>query len=581
MLAGLLILATCTWLGQALAGLAPWRQRAALRLFFAPLLGLAILVHAAVACGWFWGMSPPVTVGVTAVLAAAALWRERRRWRLLGHTTALTLAAFAAGGWATWSCLLRFRAFNPFNDTFTYLVHAQWLQLHAFGQKAVLAAETPALTQVAFYQEGQLRMGASFLLAWAQSLAGASWPHEVWPAVIVLPMACGSLALAGGVWLATHRRRWLCLAFALLPGLTLNGLTFAQVHGFLPQSFGLAFAFGALLLAAQPGRFLWPAALCLSAQIYCYPEALPFTLAGWAVLLARGRAWRPLLLGLALAAPELPRAWHGVQFLASRRVGVNYPISALESLGHATGLYSGPWGDHASLLWLLPIVLAGLAGFRRRSPVLLVSAAVAASLAAAWLWFRWLEPNPWQAGVLGNPWRQARAASWAVWPALLLISAGLARWWPRARWAVGGALVLWLGLGAGLHFLLPHSRLVHFQREVGCVRDCFDKLEQLPAQAPRQGAIWLEGFLPHHPKYRQFVTYLLMDRAILADWSGDDYILPNPHGSLSDAQWLLTPAAVFRPIPPRQAPAGVLSSPVKGALTPWSAKKPATIRKSY
>lgn len=552
MLTGLLILALCASLGLSVAARAGWRERPALRLFFAPLLGLAMMIHLAALGGWLFGMHRPLTLPVTLLLAAAALLHERARWRGLLHSCALAAAAFAAGGWALWTCLWRFGALNPFNDTFTYLVHAQWLQSNPFRHAAVAAIETPALTQVSSYQAGQLRMGASFLLGWVQSVAGAAWAHEVWPAVIVLPMACGALALAGAVWLATRRRRWLCLSFALLPGLSLNGLTFAQVYGFLPQSFGLAFAFGALVMAAQGGRLLWPAALCLSAHVYCYPEALPFTLAGWAaLLLLRRPAWRPLLLGLALALPELPRAWHAVRYLAGLRVGVDRPISAIESFGHATGLFSGPWDDRASIMApLVWVVLIALAGFRWRTPVLLACAGVLAALSAAWLWFTLVEPNPWRPGETGNPWRQARAASWAVWPALLLVSAGLARWWPRARWAVSAAMAIWFCLGAWTHYRLAAPRMVPVQREVLCTADCLPRLMQIPAQAPRHGSIWLNGFLPEHGKFQQFVTYLLIDRPVLADWSGDDYIQRDLRTDPRSAAWSLTatPAPVFRPM---------------------------------
>jgi hypothetical protein len=63
---------------------------------------------------------------------------------------------------------IRFNSFNSFNDTFTYLVHGQWLQEHAFKELARGSGFFPAETQVVLYQNAGHRMGASFFLGFVQ-----------------------------------------------------------------------------------------------------------------------------------------------------------------------------------------------------------------------------------------------------------------------------------------------------------------------------------------------------------------------------------------------------------------------------
>ena len=195
----ILLLAACSLTGAAVLSLRPSRRAAPL--FFRPAgraRGLGPPGHALRLAGRFpaarlWPSSAP------------CCWPPRPFVSTVGSCIACAasppccpaaFASFAPLG----ACLLRFGDFNPYNDALTYLAHAQWLQHHAFLRAAAGLAEHPVVTQVASYQSWQLRMGASFLLGWVQSLCQADWPHTVYPAVITLALACASLALAGAVW---------------------------------------------------------------------------------------------------------------------------------------------------------------------------------------------------------------------------------------------------------------------------------------------------------------------------------------------------------------------------------------------
>ncbi|MGC4048730.1 MAG: hypothetical protein QM757_04315 [Paludibaculum sp.] len=554
-----LLLFACAFTGRAIFTLVSPLARPATALWFAPITGLALWVHTAALLGWTAGFPRAASVSVMALLLASGVWLLRHRWRNLFRRLWMLAPATLAGGFGLFCSLFRFHGFNPFNDAFTYLVHAQWLQQHPFRESVTRDLLQPALSQVYLYQSGHHRMGASFLLAWIQSLCGRPWPHDVYPAAIALALACGGLAFAGAISSAVPIRRRLCLILSLLPGLTLSGITFGSVHGFLPQCFGLAFGLATMSLAAS--RSTWaPAALCFSAQVYCYPEALPFTAAGLLALLLTAAMRRSALLTLAagtlLAAPEWPRLARSLAYQVSAVAGVNAPFSAHEALEHATGFNAGPWQDrmslllqpHLNLLVCLLVLAAAAWGLlhARRIANFLPFAATLVLLLFAWSWFRFGARNPWD-GTPGDPWRQARAATYAAYPALVLLGSGLGLLWrdkARLRPAIGLLLAVWLGAGALQHYRLAEPRLETMKLELDCATDCWQQFSNLRESAP-SGTIGLRGFDETHQKLRRFLTYILIDRQLEADWRADDYIGPSlpptQKGAPASTDWLLTP----------------------------------------
>lgn len=479
--------------GAALSDLClPWRLRPGARLFLAPLLGLALLVLLATLTGWVarggyrWWFCLPLTVALILLGASRVrlpLWRT-------GLLTAARLTTFCAiASFPFLGQVWQYGAFNPFNDTFTYLVHAQWLQAHGFAEPALVSGSHPAWTQVASYQDTGLRMGASFLLGWLQAASGREWSWEVYPAVVSAGLVAGALTVGASVLAACPGQRRAAWLAALAAAVSLDGFAIGPVQfGFLPQTFGLAFGGGALALrgleiasgggsnraggdsTTLTGRLRagLPAALLLAASVFCYSEFAPFLALAWvgSYLLTppwvgslsefRARLtqfWPSATLALLLLNAELLRAWQALRWQAGVVVGTPVPWPAWKFLAHALGLHTAKT-ETADWWWqvqprrvvlALPAVAAfcGLLGGVRRAPArsaggatrrfrpaALVPAGLLCALCAlAFLWFRYGAANPWPHGIPGRP--AGVGQSWSQfklsqWTSLAAIALALA-----------------------------------------------------------------------------------------------------------------------------------------------------------
>lgn len=527
---------------------------------YAPAAGLAAFTLIASACGWLVPLSTPFTRGASLLLLAAALWFARGRLRETAPLLLWLAPAAAAAGWPLWTSLLRYGSFDFYNDAYTYLVHAAWLRGHAFHEAPRAPDQFPALTQISLYQNLDLRMGASFFLAWLHGLSGAPRSLFAYPAAMAAAIGAGIFALAGILRLASGARPAVCLAAALVPAVSLSGVSFSAAYGFLPQTFGLVFALAALGLAAEGCAA--GAALCLAAHAVSYPEALPFTLAAGAVFLfmpplRRAAAWA-LLGGAILALPELPRTLKGLRVQASAPVGTHNPLDLRDAVFHAGGFAGGPWEGWTRLIdpgWLsallaLAVFAASLAGLRftHNRKILFPFAALVLLLAGAFLWFRLVEDNSW---------RQGKAAAWAAWPTLAILLTGLLSLLergPRLRFAALVLLGLWLAAGAWRHWELATPRTAELRQHTRLARDHFLAYERAAAalrSLPPGEAAVLEGFSGPRDKHRELLTYFVMDeRPLLADWTGDDYVgivLPNPDTRRPGAPWRLGPGLIPRP----------------------------------
>lgn len=159
-----------TALGRRIAHLLPSSLNDSVGFYIAPLLGLAGIVLITTVYGWLSpfkiGISISLSLSVGLLLLGIAFEKQRadlfRDW--------LIVSAFAIV--ATIPILtpaIRFDSFNPFNDSFTYLAHGQWLQEHAFSEAARASGFFPAETQVVLYQGAGHRMGG--LLSRLRSVA--------------------------------------------------------------------------------------------------------------------------------------------------------------------------------------------------------------------------------------------------------------------------------------------------------------------------------------------------------------------------------------------------------------------------
>lgn len=572
--------------GFAIAELLPWRQRPGARLYLSPLLGLSVLVLVATGFGWFakgfrlWYCLPCTLLPAAAIAVLRPKFLAARLPTIAAQTVFFTVASFPV------LCpLWRFGCYSPFNDTFTYLVQAQWLQTHGFVRTVIASPFQPAWLQVLYYQQTGLRMGASFLLGWLQAVFGLGWSYEIFPLAAALGLASGALAAGGLVNAVSPRNRRGAWLVALSAAVSVDGFAFGAVLGFLPQTFGLAFVTAALVLRGQlmqrefqgrpaPG---WtaqlPLALACAAAIYCYSEAAPFLIAamGLSYLLpwpGDQAAWRQrLFAGLTLAG--LVFAFVNAEWLRIARalrsqsgalvgnpVAWQWWVFPAHALGIKTGIWeNGRWAWHrlqphphlpaflavTAALWLLSRDWRrGKTGLRASKSAgfapLLPTAGLIALFAVAFIYFRYLAKDPWPAGLgdwapgKGQSWNQFKLSNWA---SLALIgTSGAALYFlagkARLRPVLSVALCAWCAVGIIENYYLSDERTNDVRRAAGAEHDPFAayiSLRALLTAIPKTDLIYLRA-APGQFKHMQLLVYFLSDFRLVGDWRSDPGCVP-------------------------------------------------------
>ena len=483
----------------------PTRMQPGARLFLSVPLGWAWLTLVASLLGWFGpGYAACHCAAITLASAAAGAWVGRSALRRAGGDF-LRLSGFCVlASFPMLGSLLRTGSFALYNDTYLYAAQATWLQQHSFWTPAHTDGGHPAWGAVALMQNVPLRMGASFLLGWVHAACGLETPYQVYPAVAALGLICGALA-AGATVLAACPGRWPeAWLTALAVAVTLNGFTFGAAQGFLPQTWGLAFAAAAFGLrglelgthAERSGRARWrtgvPLGICAAASMHCYWDLLPLegaALASTYLLPWPGRSachwreqWRqarvPLLTSVALVNLEWGRAVRGILYnlhaLAANPV--NWPVWHFPA--HALGLKASVWegsrwmtqdlsrvtlsgGVGAVLLWLgvvagsqrperwrhwlQPPSRPGRWHWRPLIPAL----AWTALTGVLFVHFRYEVPSPWHGQAqgeypdgVGQSWSQYKVTIWASLYLICLVASLGAGWAMRTHsWLRRGTIV--------------------------------------------------------------------------------------------------------------------------------------------
>ena len=274
--------------GGLLISSLPARMKPSARAFLIVPLGWSVLALVATLFGWFGsGYAGSHCISITGLLTAAGAWfgRDCLRCAAGDYVRVVIFAGFAS--FPILGSLLRIGSFSLYNDTFFYCGQAMWLQHHGFLMTATTDGGHPAWSTVSMMQDAHLRMGAPFLLGWIQSIFGIDLPYEVFPAVAALGVICGALGV-GATVIATCPGCWLeAWLTALATAVTMNGFPFGAAHGFLPQTWGIAFAAVAFGLrgieisthAHRSRRGLLvtgvPLGLCVAASMHCYWDLLP------------------------------------------------------------------------------------------------------------------------------------------------------------------------------------------------------------------------------------------------------------------------------------------------------------------
>jgi hypothetical protein len=591
-----IFLLSCAYVGGAVCRLLPWRIRPHATVAFGPALGLAVFVLLATAVGWLGvGFRPWICLSFTAGLVALSVWADYNPAML--RRTAGRIAGFCVVSSVGWFfSVIRFGAFDPFSDAFTYLAHAQWLQANAFRTPAIASGQYPAFTQIAFYQALGGRMGASFLFGWVQATFGIDWSYLVYPAVVLLPLVASSIAIAGMAFFVVRKGRIICLLGGIAVGTTLNGTSFGALFGFLPQTYGIAFAFSFLSLLGMYLSYLrrgiqlrlWnvvPSSLLLAALLYSYPEISPFVLlsafACLAVLCLSQTLVRSavdfgvklLLLVALLVNHEVFRIWNSIRLQKGAVLGGPISWAPIHFLAHAAGFLSGAWdggygtlgtalGSEVAAVLFISASIAALAVFRQRiigSSLMPIAWMLGITL-FGFLYFRYASSSPWSEGV-GQSWNQFKLSQWISIFVLLILACGsaLASTGPRwARFATFGILLVWQSTGLFWNYVLADSRTAQVRQETGFSQAPFDAFIQLRQEAKFAGnePIFLDLGGPH-VRTRQLVSYFLEDRPVASDWSDDSYVL----GSLSPSQrtlalqpsmWIVSEANSALPKPGEQ-----------------------------
>lgn len=602
--ATLMMLVCITAIGLLITECFPARLRPIGRAYFSPILGLSVFIPLATAVGWTSPFSFLRCLIPTLVLAGFGLWRFRG-WRPLMPLLSRVLGVGLVGSAAVIAPIVLYGSFNSMNDTFTYIEHAQWLQTHSFAERAVGSGNFPAVTQIVLYQTAGHRMGASFFLAWFQAMFKFAWSYHAYPAAVLVPLIAGSIAVGGAVRLVTRRGHVVPWLMALFTATALNGWSYGASYGFFPQTFGLAFACGALsVLGASFAHQLsrqrlpdWqvqlreslPAAMLFAAFTFTYNDLLPFVLlaVGVFVLGTIGRRWQTAGRVLALigwivvegvviinveAVRILNNFLHTVLGVGTGNVRFGWPVAwaPWEFAALAFGLrHSVPevWlliGQYATvalfvvLLFCMTMAVGTRIRAGRVSPILLLNGLLVATFFGAFLYFRYalpgLDPNE-----VGHTFIQFKLGKWASPSCAVLIGVALTDIWRRGRTAsvvVVVSLVTFIVLGINRQELVAKNVTPQMNQQTGYSGDAFDELlalRELTRLIPATDVIYLNLGAENH-KLRQLVSYVLWDRKLASDYRDDGYIVGSLPASDRSMQYDQTQWAIeFSPAEP-QAP---------------------------
>ena len=598
----LTMLFVITAVGLRVCDLLPFKLRSVGRGYFSPLLGLAVFVFIAVINGWLVHFRQSICGAVTIPLVVFSLWREKSPRLRVGLFGSLLLFTLVVSGSVLFP-ILRYEAFNPFTDAFTYLEHAQWLQTHSFSEVAVASGYHPEVSQVRLYQANGHRMAASFYLAWVQATFDINWSYYAYPPAVLTALVSGSIAVAGVVILVVRRQRFVAHLAACATATTLNGWVFGAQYGFFPQTFGLVFALGSLALIGGSTVLLLrrfrlgqsglppalqsremavnaiPPALTAGTLATTYNDLMPFivvSLFGFLCFLAflhRSLIFRILVFWSIIAAEALlivnfevlriaNNFFNTMLGAASGRVHFGWPVlwRPWEFAAHSFGLKSsiqGMWlfrGEWVTAFALLGLVAAISYATKRQWRRVYFPESMAlyfialCTFAAGFAYFRYLVPSL-EANEVGFTFAQFKLAKWAS-PVAFVIAGVTAAYYARlsrvfAR-LIPALLIICILLGLSANFSTAQMNTGDFNQQTGYDRDGFSSLLQLRELArgiPKDDIIYLNLGDVHH-KLRQMIAYVLPDHRLSSDYTDDGYILGSLPADervmpLDQAKWVI------------------------------------------
>lgn len=467
-----------------------------------------------------------------------------RKWYLIGMMT--------VGLSLTWAIVLQFAAggLSPTNDLFTYVSCAQWLQDHSFTDPIVFSPDNVSTLQPASYQTMGFRMGAIYILAFIQVLAGDA------SALQVAPIALGVLGsgfLASAYLLARWslgfgRRHSLFFSILMFPVLVMCSL-----WSLLPQVGGLcAFMCSIALLdkARSSGGVSHRSGIGLSALAglhaawlsSVYSELLPvlfvpcFLFALWAVVK------RPVLglkeaAALAIVAAlagnaEWLRAAHALLTQKDAIVGGPMPMTMASHIGIMSGVFldairlQRPYGIveisvMATLTITASIGAVSLLISKGKSAFFVVALASALLL---YCYFYFVALDPWSKKT-GHTWSLFKLDQWM---APLWIGLSCVGWQVLYYWNKRVITALAMPFCVGWLIVVIGSARFTIQAQVAGLhgfggKSAVSELSSLRAKLASQGAsaaILIRSTKLNEPWPDAVYTYALQDYPLWSDWGG-------------------------------------------------------------
>jgi hypothetical protein len=269
------------------------------KIFIEPIIGLSIFILTCICYGWLHNFKFEISFPIFVLMTVVSIFLDKNKNEFIYHC--LKVIAFGLiVSLPILGPIIVYESFNSFNDTYTYLVHGQWLQIHPFSEKIVQSGNFPAESQVSMYQIDGSRMGASFFLAFLQSLFKLKWSYYAYIPAVCLALICGSLTMGALINKVVKLPEKVLFGLCLLPACSFNGFVFGAQFGFLPQTFGLCFVTILFLLISEffnninndclkskydsnfftnETRSSLPLSLCLACLLYVYNDLFPAILA--------------------------------------------------------------------------------------------------------------------------------------------------------------------------------------------------------------------------------------------------------------------------------------------------------------
>jgi hypothetical protein len=536
-----------------------WRRE---RVMLAPAFGAAVIILFASTLSYL-GMSmqraaPLANMLALAVSATGArrAWEARhldaRHWKA---TLLVNALGFAAAASAVLSVLL-YHAWSPYNDAFTYISIADHLQGHSYFEPSIPTATEPLLTQIWLYKTVGLRMGSSFLLAFATALFKGSYSFDFYLPVLATALWASVPAFwvfCRRVLILSHRAcMFAACVYALHVGITVGN----ALEGFQPQAWGTTFFFSYLTLHVRAADGRWRSRLMVAAGLFgamlllTYSEFVPFALvAAGSCYLSRiyfgrlrlSRAIVPGVVPILMSAAVTPVA--ALNFLPSVRiqfgavVGADLPLGLFDYVGLLSGYRSmtrsilmspGLAGLACRLASIAAVTTATYAVFQLRARTTRQMMFVGAVFVAAVLWFSVGAANPWREGQIGQPWSTYKAVTYAFFLFAALWGAGLAALLAGSRLqrvlALGqlAALIVFFTAASIVTARLISQEVRTFTGDVADPIVEYKRIGTLVARTPANQPVNL--LIPDSAwRHRQIVAYFLR-RPVVADWSRDPYI---------------------------------------------------------